>query len=83
VGTSFPLQTLARLREQTKDPQCAVSDVFAFSVVETNLNTGVQAEVVDGQVVSGNYYSALGVPAYLGRTITDADDNPAAARSLS
>src|SRR5215475_221962 len=22
VGTSFPLQTLARLREQTKDPQC-------------------------------------------------------------
>jgi predicted permease len=78
VGTSFPLQTLARLREQTKDPQCAVSDVFAFSVVETNLNTGVQAEVVDGQVVSGNYYSALGVPAYLGRTITDADDNPAA-----
>src|SRR6476661_831005 len=29
VGTSFPAQTLQRFREQTKDPQCAVSDVFA------------------------------------------------------
>src|SRR6185503_8801791 len=27
------------------------------------------------QVVSGNYYTALGVPAFLGRTITDSDDN--------
>jgi predicted permease len=78
VGTSFPLQTLPRLREQVKDPQSAVSDVFAFSPVDINLNTGAQAEVVTGQVVSGNYYSALGVPAFLGRTITDADDNAGA-----
>jgi predicted permease len=75
VGTSFPAQTLNRLREQTKDPQSALSDVFAFSSVDINLNTGGQAEVVSGQVVSGNYYSALGVPAFIGRTITDADDN--------
>jgi hypothetical protein len=75
TGTSFPLQTLARFREQAKDPQCAVSDVFAFSSVPMNLNTGTQAEVVNGQVVSGNYFSALGVPALIGRTITDADDN--------
>jgi predicted permease len=75
VGTSFPIQALTRLREQVKDPQCAVSDVFGFSDIEMNLNTGTQAEVVSGQVVSGNYYSALGVPAYLGRTINDADDN--------
>ena len=40
-----------------------------------NLNAGGQAEVVNGQVVSGNYYSALGVPALVGRTITEADDN--------
>src|ERR1041384_5958263 len=43
-----------------------------------NFNAGGQAEVVSGQVVSGNYYSALGVPAVLGRTITDADDNAGA-----
>ena len=74
VGTSFPLQTLTRLRQE----QGALSDVFAFSPMEVNFNAGGQAEVVSAQVVSGNYYSALGVPAVIGRTITDADDNAAA-----
>jgi predicted permease len=78
VGTSFAVQTLTRLREQTNDPQSVVSDVFGFSTVDMNLNTGTQAEVVNGQVVSGNYYSALGVPAFLGRTITDDDDKAGA-----
>ena len=71
VGTSFPMQTLTRLRQE----KGVVSDVFAFGFVSMNLNAGGQAEVVEGQVVSGNYYNALGVPAMLGRTITDADDN--------
>ena len=74
VGTSFPLQTLTRLRQE----QEALSDVFAFSPMEVNFNAGGQAEVATAQVVSGNYYSALGVPALIGRTITDADDNAAA-----
>jgi len=74
VGTSFPTQTLARLRQE----QSVLSEVFAFAPVEMNLNAGGQAEVVNGQVVSGNYYSALGVPAMLGRTITDMDDNAGA-----
>src|SRR5437868_15325358 len=43
--------------------------------MDLNLNAGGQAEVVSGQVVSGNYYSALGGAAIVGRTITDADDN--------
>ncbi len=73
VGTSFPLQTYMRLRQEPGP----LSDVFAFSEVEMNLNAGGQAEVVSGQVVSGNYYSTLGVPAVVGRTITDADDNAA------
>ncbi len=75
VGTSFPLQTYTRLRQEPG----ALSDVFAFSAVDMNLNAGGQAEVVNGQAVSGNYYSALGVPAILGRTITDADDQAASA----
>jgi len=70
-GTSFPFQTFARLRQE----RIALSDVFAFASVDLNLNAGGQAEVVSGQVVSGNYYSTLGVPALIGRTITDADDN--------
>jgi predicted permease len=75
VGTSFPGQTFYKFREQTKDPQSALSDVFAFASVAINLNAGGQAEVVNGQAISGNYYSALGVPAFVGRTITDTDDN--------
>ena len=73
VGTSFPLQTLARFRQE----QSVLSDVFAFAPVDITLNAGGQAEVVSAQVVSGNYYSVLGVPALVGRTITDADDNAA------
>ncbi len=75
IGTSFPVQTLSRFREFTKDPQSPLSDVFAFSPVDINLNTGTQAEVVDGQAVSGNYYAALGVPAFIGRTLNDSDDS--------
>ncbi|HWW74905.1 MAG TPA: ABC transporter permease, partial [Pyrinomonadaceae bacterium] len=37
------------------------------------------ADVANGQAVSGNYYAALGVPALVGRTITDEDDSAAAA----
>src|ERR1044072_4384067 len=74
TGTSFPLQTLTRLRQEDG----VLSDIFAFSPMEVNFNAGGQAEVVSAQVVSGNYYNALGVPAQIGRTITDADDNAAA-----
>jgi predicted permease len=71
VGTSFPLQTVARFRQE----QSVLSDVFAFSPVDITINAAGQAEVVNGQAVSGNYFPALGVPAFLGRTITEADDN--------
>jgi hypothetical protein len=74
IGTSFPMRTLTRLRQEHEP----LADVFAFSPMEVNFNAGGQAEVVRAQVVSGNYYSALGVPAMIGRTITDADDNAAA-----
>ena len=71
VGTSFPLQTLMRFRQE----QSVLSDVFAFAPVDITMNAGGQAEVVTAQAVSGNYYAALGVPAHVGRTITDTDDN--------
>jgi predicted permease len=74
TGTSFPLQTLTRLRQE----QGVLSDAFAFYPTELNFNAGGQAEVVTAQVVSGNYFTALGVPAMSGRTLTDADDNVAA-----
>jgi predicted permease len=75
VRSSFPYQTFVRLRQQ----QSPLSDVFACGQLSLNLNTDGQAEVVGGaQAVSGNYYAALGVPAFVGRTIEEADDNAAA-----
>ncbi|NOT63117.1 MAG: ABC transporter permease, partial [Acidobacteria bacterium] len=40
---------------------------------------GQQAEVINGQVVSGGYYHGLGVQPVLGRAITTEDDKPGAA----
>jgi predicted permease len=74
MRTSFPFQTFTRFREQ----RGVLSDVFAYGTVGMNLNAGGQAEVVQGQAVSGNYYSALGVAPFLGRTMNDGDDNAAA-----
>ncbi|HLM54640.1 MAG TPA: ABC transporter permease [Pyrinomonadaceae bacterium] len=75
VRTSFPHLTYARLREQPG----VLSDVFAFGGVALNLSAGGEAEVVAGQAVSGNYYAALGVEAFSGRTLNDEDDRASSA----
>lgn len=74
IWSSFPYQTYTRFREQ----QSALSDVFAFGTLSLNVNAFGQADVASGQAVSGNYYTALGVPAVAGRTLTDDDDKAAA-----
>jgi predicted permease len=74
VRTSFPYLTFTRIREQ----QSAFSDVFAYGSISVNLNIDGQADVANGQAVSGNYHNALGVPAFLGRTIQEDDDSVAA-----
>src|ERR671928_1557060 len=70
--TSFPYLTYQRLREQ----QGPLSDVFAFGGVGLNVNADGQADVANGQAVTGNYYSALGVQPAIGRLLTDDDDKP-------
>jgi predicted permease len=75
VRTSFPYQSFQRFREQDS----VLSEVFAFGNVSLNVNADGQADVVNGQAVSGNYYAGLGVQPLLGRTITDEDDKPSAA----
>jgi predicted permease len=75
VRTSFPHQSYVRLREQQND---TLSDVFAFGSVGLNVNADGQADVASGQAVSGNYYAALGVEPFVGRTIKDDDDRASA-----
>src|SRR2546430_3735147 len=57
-----------------------LSDFFAFSPIrELTAVVGDQAEIVNGQAVSGGYYAGLRVQPILGRAINDEDDKPGAA----
>lgn len=56
-----------------------LSDFFAFAPLrELTAMVEQQAEIVDGQAVSGGYFAGLGVHPILGRPITDEDDMPGA-----
>jgi predicted permease len=71
VATSFTHATFEQLRAR----QQTLSDLFAFAPVEQlNVNVNGQADIASGQVVSGDYFSALGVTPLLGRTLAPADD---------
>ena len=71
--TSFSYKTFERFRDQNR----TLSDVFAFNPMfgEINVVADDGAQTAAGQFVSGNYFSALQVPAALGRTILPADDH--------
>jgi predicted permease len=73
--TSFVYQTYQRLREQPGP----MSDILAFGNIGLNLIADGQAEIANGQAVTGNYFAALGVQPAAGRLLTDEDDKPGAA----
>jgi len=66
---------------QTRDvaPDSPLSDFFAFAPIrELSAVVGDQAEIINGQAVSGGYYTGLGVDAIQGRAIAAEDDKPGA-----
>jgi predicted permease len=76
----FLYEVFARMRQAQAAPDSPLSDFFAFAPLrDLNVVTGAQAEIINGQVVSGGYYTGLGVQPVLGRAITDDDDKPGAA----
>jgi predicted permease len=57
-----------------------LSDLFAFAPLrELNAVVGDQAEIVNGQAVTGDYFAGLRLQPSLGRAITIDDDKPGAA----
>jgi predicted permease len=50
------------------------SGIFTYNWVEATVNDGSQAERVSAQLVSGDFFTVLGVGPHLGRVFTDADD---------
>jgi len=73
-STSFVYPAYEAFRERTD----LFTDLFAFKPFPARANVIVDgvAELVSGQVVSGNYYRGLGVAPAIGRAITDDDDRP-------
>ena len=76
TSTSFSRPAFDALRQELSDR----ANVFGFAdLYRLNLSIDGQADVASGHVVSGNYYSALGLSAAQGRLIGDADDRANAA----
>ena len=76
----FRYDIFEKLRHaQAAAPESPLSDLFAFAPLhELTAKLGDQAEIIDGQAVSGDYYSGLRLNPSLGRAITAEDDRPGA-----
>jgi len=76
VSTSFSFPTY----EAFCIEGARVARVFGFARLggDVNLTIGRESEVATGQLVSGNYYSTLGVRPAAGRLLLDTDDRTGA-----
>src|SRR5262245_54122386 len=71
TNTQFPYRTYKQIRDQNE----ILSGLLAWRPLRLSVSVDGQPEpAVAGQLVSGNYYSVLGVNAALGRTISPDDD---------
>ena len=75
VGTPFSYRTFREMQQH----QQAMEDLVGFKdVYKLTATIGGEAEAVDGELVSGNFYSGLGARLIAGRAIAPADDTPGA-----
>src|SRR6185369_1674046 len=75
----FRYDVFQKLR-QAAAPDGPLSDLFAFAPLrELTVKLGDQAEIIDAQAVSGDYFSALRLTPSLGRLLTAEDDRSGAA----
>src|SRR5262247_4099369 len=74
---SYPLYEMFRDRNQSFNGVIAGAPVLRARLIVTESGA---VETAQQQRVSGNFFSTLGVGAVVGRTFTEADDNPASAQ---
>jgi MacB-like protein len=75
VGSPFPYPLYVDLRKHL----AMMEDLAAFKdVSRLTANADGEAESIDGELVSGNFYHALGAKVSAGRPIIEADDTPTA-----
>ena len=71
VSTSFSYPVYEQMRRQNRP----LADIFAFKPYgRMTVSIRGEAEVANAEMVSGNYYSTLGVRPQLGRGIQESDD---------
>src|SRR5882672_4543418 len=77
----FRYEVFDKMRQaRAAAPDSPLSDFFAFAPIrELTAVVGDQADIVNGQAVSGGYYAGLRVQPSLGRAINAEDDKPGAA----
>lgn len=68
LGWNYAMWDRFRLRAQPFD------GAVAWTPQRISLAKGGESQPVEGLIVSGDFFTALGVPALLGRTFTSADD---------
>ncbi len=89
VYTSWPEEThattsLPDLRDMVRAARDgeALEGLFGYSIAMATLQHEGSSQLLIGEMVSGQAFEVLGVPAAYGRTLTSTDDQPGAARVL-
>ncbi len=80
-GSQLPVLSYPIVREMN-EKQNVVEGIFAsgtFEVVSGGVDGRILSERVEGSLATGNYFRLLGANARLGRTFSEADDQPSAA----
>jgi putative ABC transport system permease protein len=67
---SYPIWTEIHQRQELFERSAA------WSFTQFNLASRGETQLVDGIWASGSFFETLGVPAFVGRTFSDADDRP-------
>jgi putative ABC transport system permease protein len=60
--------------EAVRDHRGLFDGAFAWSSTRFNLSRGGETQFIDGLLASGRYFDVLGIPAEVGRTFGEADD---------
>ena len=79
-NNSFSYPAFQLFQHETQD----FSSIIAFAdVTDLDVDVNGHGQTANGQVVSGNYFSTLGVSAVLGRTIDSMDDQVAGGNAVA
>ena len=70
TGNGFSYPVLEEMRTRTE----AVQALIAFKDAPVTITVEGHAEMINGELISGNAFQSLGVKAELGRTLSPADD---------